>query len=192
MKARLALVATMFVVAILNACGDVAGLEASRATTVDTLSVFALSGTPPIYPSGIALLARQPVTVDGFASFDIAFDIDDAGNAIVYPVKLVVASPGGARQVGLQRISDSFENVAEAPKTGFQTDSGYVARAGETVVVQSAHNFSNDLCQFAINPFIYAKVAVDSVKLDTRTIYLRLGLDSNCGFRSFATGIPTS
>jgi hypothetical protein len=31
---------------------------------------------------------------------------------------------------------------------------------------------------------------VDSVNLGSRTIFLRLGLDPNCGFRSFAAGLP--
>ena len=63
---------------------------------------------------------------------------------------------------------------------------------GETVVIQSAHNGDRDICQFALSPYLYAKIAVDSVSLATRTLYLRLGLDPNCGFRSFASGIPTS
>jgi hypothetical protein len=57
--------------------------------------------------------------------------------------------------------------------------------------VQSAHNTTGDLCQFALNPNLYAKIVVDSVNLATRIIYLKMGLDPNCGFRSFATGIPT-
>ncbi|HMI54658.1 MAG TPA: hypothetical protein VK494_00580 [Gemmatimonadaceae bacterium] len=192
MKARLALLATMFVVVILNACGDPTSIKASIITSVDTLSVYALSGTPPSYPSGIAILSRQVVRVDGFAGFDVAFDIDESGEAVIYPVKLVVSSPGGSRPVGLQKISDSFENVIEAPKTGYQSDSAFVVAPGETVVIQSAHNTDGDLCQFAINPNIFAKVAVDSVNLASRILYLRLGLDPNCGFRSFAAGIPTS
>src|SRR5437016_10799196 len=122
MKVRLALLATMSVVVGLNACGNPTSLKASLITSVDTLSVFALSGTPPSYPSGISILARQAVRVDGFASFDVAFDIDDAGNAVIYPVKLVVASPGGSRPVGLQKIPGTFETIAEAPKTGFEAD----------------------------------------------------------------------
>ena len=38
----------------------------------------------------------------------------------------------------------------------------------------------------------FRKIAVDSVNLASRIIYLRMGFDPNCGFRSFATGIPTS
>jgi len=192
MKVRLVLLATMSVVVGLNACGDPTKLKASGLNSIDTLSVFALSGTPPSYPSGLNALARQPVRVDGNANFDIAFDIDDAGNAIIYPVKLVVSSPSGSRPIGMQKLSQLFDSVAAAPKTGYQTDSAVVLLPGETLVLQSQHNFSGDICQFALNPNIFAKVAVDSVDLASRTLFLRLGLDPNCGFRSFAEGLPTS
>ena len=193
MKARLALLATMSVVVGLNACGDPTSLHANLITSVDTLSVFALSGTPPSYPSGINVLARQAVRVDGGAQFDVAFDIDANGDAVVYPVKQVVSLPGGSRAVGLQRLEVKFDSVTEAPKTNYQIDStSFVLTPGETVVIQSQHNFSGDICQFALNPNIFAKVAVDSVNLASRTIYLRMGLDPNCGFRSFVAGVPTS
>ncbi len=192
MKARLALLATMCVVVVLNACGDPTSLKATALTSVDTLSVFALSGTPPSYPSGISIVARQAVRVDGFAGFDVALDIDAAGNAVVYPVTLVVSSPGGSRPVGLLKIVGSFETVLEAPTTGYKNDASFVLAPGETIVIQSAHNGSGDICQFALSPYLYAKIAVDRVSLATRTLYIRMGLDPNCGFRSFASGIPTS
>ena len=189
MKARLAIIAAGFTAALISACGDPAGLKASLLNSVDTLSVFALSGTPPNYPSGVAFLSRQPVHVDGFGTFDVAFDINADGNAVIYPVNLIVVS--GARSVAIQKIGAAFETVAEAPKNGYQSDSALVALPGETVVVQAAHNGSTDLCAFAISPNIFAKVAVDSVNLSSRTIYLRMGVDPNCGFRSFAEGLPT-
>ena len=192
MKARLALLAAMSVVVGLNACGDPTNVGANIPTSVDTLNVFALSGTPPTYPSGISLVARQAVRVDGFASFDVAFDINAAGNAVIYPVKLVVSSAGGSRPVGLLKVGGVFDQVLAAPKSGFGPDSGIVMTPGEVVVVQSAHNTSGDLCVFALNPNIYAKFTVDSVNLSNRLLYLRMGLDPNCGFRSFATGIPAN
>ncbi len=192
MKGRLALLATMSVVVFLNACGDPTSLRAAISTSVDTLSVFALSGTPPSYPSGISILARQAVRVDGFAGFDIAFDINASGNVVVYPVKLVVATPAGSRPVGLQKVTGLFDTVLEAPKSGYENDSSLVLTPGETLVIQSAHNASQDICQFAVSPYLFAKIGVDSVNLVSRTIYLQLGLDPNCGFRSFASGIPAS
>jgi hypothetical protein len=92
----------------------------------------------------------------------------------------------------LQKVTGLFDAVTTAPKTGYETDSALVLVPGEVVAIQSAHNFNQDLCQFAISPYIYAKVAVDSVNLASRLIYLRMGTDPNCGFRSFVTGVPTS
>lgn len=193
MKSRLAIIATMCVVVVLNACGDPTNLRATSITSVDTLYVFALSGTPPTYPSGVSIIAHSAVRVDGFAGFEVAFDIDGSGRTVVYPVKMVVNSPGGSRQVGLQKIAGSFETVLAAPASGYETDSSLVLGAGETLVMQSPHNSgSQDICSFALSPYLYSKIGVDSVNLATRTIYIQLGLDPNCGFRSFATGIPTS
>jgi hypothetical protein len=192
MKARLAILVTMCVAAVLNACGDPTNLRATAFTTVDTLSVFALTGTPPSYPSGLSIVAGQAVRVDGFASFDVALDIDASGRAVVYPVRLVVPSPNGSRPVGLQRVASGFEAVLEAPRTGYETDDSFLVAPGETIVIQAAHNGSGDICQFALSPYLYAKIAVDSVSLASRTLYLRMGVDPNCGFRSFASGIPIS
>jgi hypothetical protein len=191
MKARLALLAAIAAVVGLNACGDPTNLQASLPTSVDTLSLFALSGTPAAYPSGLAILSRQVVRVDGSGSFDVAFDINPSGEAVIYPVKLVVAAPGTARPVGLQKVPGLFEAINDAPKTGFELDSALVMPPGQVVVVQSLHNISGDLCQFSLNPNIFAKIVVDSVDTGARLIYFKLGLDPNCGFRSFVAGIPT-
>jgi len=83
--------------------------------------------------------------------------------------------------------------LLDAPKSGYLVDTtAVVLSPGQTVAIQSQHNFQGDVCQFALNANIFAKLAVDSVNLASRTIYVRMGLDPNCGFRSFATGIPTS
>ena len=99
MKASLAILTAMSVAVVLNACGDPTSLRATNLTTTDTLSVFALSGTPPSYPSGISILAAAAVPVDGFALFDIALDVNASGSAVVYPPKLVVNSLAGPRPV---------------------------------------------------------------------------------------------
>lgn len=182
----------MCVVIALNACGNVANLKATLPTITDTLSVWALSGTPPDFPSGIAIVQSQAVRIDGFAGFDVAFDLDRNGNPIVYPVKLVVSTPGVPRVVGLQKVPGTFETVLAAPTTGYEPDSGLVMAPGQVIAIESQHNGAGDLCQFTISPNVYAKITVDSVNLATRMLFLRMGLDTNCGFRSFADGIPTS
>jgi len=192
MKARLALLATMCVVTVLSACGNITNLQATLPVTVDSLSVWALDGTPADFPSGVAIVSRQAVRIDASGSFDVAFDINASGNAIIYPVKLVVSTIGGDRAVGMQIISGTFESVLKAPSSGFETDSALVMAPGQVVVIQSPHNGAGDLCQLTISPDLYAMFTVDSVNVTSRQIFLRMSLDPNCGFRSFAAGIPTS
>jgi hypothetical protein len=192
MKVRLVLLATICVAAVLNACGDPTNIKAQLPTFVDSLSLWALSGTPPTYPSGISIPGRQVIRVDASASFDVALDINAVGEPVIYPVKLVVSTPGGGRPVGLQKVAGTFEQVTAAPTTGFETDSALVLTLGQTVVIQAPHNGPTELCQFAISPNLYAKITVDSVNLASRVLYFRMATDPNCGFRSFADGIPTS
>jgi hypothetical protein len=191
MKARFALLAAMCSALVLSACGNPTNLQANLSTSTDSLTVWALSGTPPAYPSGVSLVGRQVVRVDGSASFDVALDIDANGNAVIYPVKLVVSTPGGGRPVGLQKVAGIFDSVTAAPKTGFETDSALVMAPGEVVTIQSPHNAAQDICQFAISPYLYAKIVADSVNLASRTVFVRVVFDPNCGFRSLTNGVPS-
>jgi len=186
-KFALAMVASA---AILTACDDPDLLRASLPTVTDTYTVFALTGTPAAYPSGINTYVRAAVRVDGFGNFDVAFDIDDQGRAILYPVQKVVSSLSGSRRVGLRKVPGTFESVTEAP-SGTYADSVIVASKGDVVVVQSIRNGSGDACQFDISPYIYTKLLVDSIAADTRTIQVEAVLDPNCGFRSFESGVPS-
>ena len=186
-KFALALVASA---SILTACDDPQLLRATLPTVLDVYTVFALTGTPAAYPSGINTFIRSAVRVDGNANFDVAFDIDAQGRALVYPVQKVVSSLTSTRRVGLRKVSGSFDDLTIAP-TGTYADSTIVASKGDVIVVQSIRNGSGDVCQFDISPYIYAKLLVDSIATDSRTLFVQSLLDPNCGFRSFETGIPT-
>lgn len=186
-KLALALVACA---SILTACDDPNLLEAQLPTVTDIYDVFALSGTPAAYPSGINTYIRSTVRVDGNANFDVAFDLDAQGSVLVYPVQKVVSSLTSTRRVGLRKVPGSFESVDLAP-SGTYADSVLVAAPGEVIVVQSVRNGVNDACQFNISPFIYTKLTVDSVATASRTIRVSTVLDPNCGFRSFESGIPS-
>ena len=186
-KLALALVACA---SILTACDDPNLLEAQLPTVTDVYDVFALSGTPAAYPSGINTYVRSTVRVDGNANFDVAFDIDAEGKILIYPVQRVVSSLTGGRRVGLRKVPGTFAEVDLAP-SGTYADSVIVTTPGEVVVVQSLRNGVADACQFDISPFIYTKLTVDSVSTASRVIRVSTVLDPNCGFRSFESGIPT-
>ncbi|HVD61787.1 MAG TPA: hypothetical protein VNC11_13015 [Gemmatimonadaceae bacterium] len=175
---------------IFVACDDSNPFAAQLPTAQDQYQIFALTGNPPAYPSGLNLFGRTPTRVDGNASFDIAFDIDKAGNAIVYPVKLVVSSIGGDRPVGLKKVAGTFASVTSAPTGTYQTDSAVVAGKDQVVVVENYRGLSGDICSFSLSPYIYSKVNIDSVNVVTKTINVTVTVDPNCGFRSFEEGVP--
>ena len=173
------------------ACDDTNPFAAQLPTSLDVYTMFALTGTPPAYPSGLNTFGRTPTRVDGNASFDVAFDINADGNAVLYPVKLIVSSVGGNRPVGLRKVAGTFDSITEAPPGVYQTDTAVVASKGEIVVVEANRGSSGDVCSFNISPNIYTKILVDSIDTSSHTITIQTVMDPNCGFRSFATGIPS-
>ena len=174
----------------LVACDDTNPFGATLPTVADLYTIFALSGTPPAYPSGLNTVARAATRVDGNANFDVAFDINSDGNVVIYPVKLVVSSLQGDRPVGLKKVDAPFDSVLSAPTGIYQTDSAIVAGLRNVIVVEANRGASGDVCSFSISQNIYTKILIDSVDVASRTITIKTVMDPNCGFRSFAEGIP--
>ena len=191
MKLCFALLAMLSTVAGLGACRDPIEIEATEEVWTDTLTVYALTGTPPGYPNALSITGRQVFPVTGFGGFDVAFDIDDSNRVLVHAARRVVSLGRAVPQVGLQIVPGTFESITLAPKTGYKIDSTVVASEGDVVVLEAVHNLDNDLCTFALSPNLYAKISIDTVFLASRTIKFRFGYDPNCGYRSFAPGIPT-
>ncbi|MGH7665588.1 MAG: hypothetical protein ACRENI_15060 [Gemmatimonadaceae bacterium] len=174
---------------LVAACGDPLRVNAQFPVLTDTLRVFALSGTPLTAPTALQLLTLNVTEARAVAGggqldvlFDVAFDIDENGQVLLYPPSLVAISP---RTVGFQDVDESFAELLFAPSRGYRRDSVFVAAVGETVVVEAQVSICS---QFS--PVMYAKLVVDSVKADVRAIFFRAAVDPNCGFRSFAEGVP--
>ena len=177
---------------LLAGCGNVNPYQAQFPTEADTFTLFALTGTPAAYPSGLNTFSRLATRVDGSANFDLAFDVDAAGNVVVYPVKLIVSSIGGDRTIGLKRVGGTFDAITSAPTGTYQGDSAVVLTVGENVAVDANRGASGDVCYLNLSPNIYSKIQITSVDLATRTIVIQSVVDPNCGFRSFAAGIPAN
>lgn len=175
-----------------SACTNPIHITAQDATVVDTLTVYALSGTSPSLPSGLDLFTRQPIVVDGLAAFDVAFDIVSPTQVRILPVRFVVTSPSGVRQVGIRPQTGTFSQLLNAPSGTYQTDSSLVVNVGDVAVIQTTRAFPGEFCQYTLSPYLYSKLSVLSIDMPTRTIQFQLGINPNCGFRSFLPGIPTS
>jgi len=192
MKLRIQVLGLAAALAFVAGCGDANPFQAQFPTELDTYTLFALTGTPAAYPSGLDTYSRNVTRVDGNAAFDLAFDINADGNAIIYPVKLIVSAVTGDRVIGLKKVAMPFDSIMSAPKGTYQTDSAVVLAAGESLVVEANRSMSGDVCYLNLSPNIYSKITVTSIDLPTRTIEVEEVVDPNCGFRSFAIGLPSS
>jgi hypothetical protein len=175
------------------ACNDPTRANATEEVRTDSLELFAFNGSSPRAPSAIAIFDRSARTLSAAGNtastvnFDVAFDIDAQGRAILYPARLVLGSFVGTQRVGIQTVGGSFESVTRAPTSGYRYDSATVAPVGSTVVVE----VTDPICGFSyLGTTIFGKIAVDSVLPEQRRLRVRLASDPNCGFRSLAPGLP--
>ena len=170
----------------LSACDDPFERKASFSNEPFVYSLYGISGTGPANaPAALDLVGRSPVRVDGNFNFDIAFDFDGSGKIVILPQKLVGTPITGSRTVGLQRISGSYESVLLAPTTGWQLDSAVTLANGEVLGVR----LTSATCAYQLSSDMYAKIVVDSIKAGG-LIFGRGIINPNCGFKSFAEGIP--
>jgi hypothetical protein len=170
-------------VAALAACGDPVRIRAQFEIVADTVTVFAVTGTPIIAPAALSTVRHEAVRIETTRDFDIVFDIDDAGRAVLYPVQLVGGSPG---TTGIQKTDQTFDAILEAPRDGYVRDSATVLDEGDVVLIEAEPVF----CVATIQPSIFSKLVVDEIDTATRSVRVRIVVDPNCGFRSLDEGIP--
>jgi hypothetical protein len=189
-----AAVAAIAGLALVTGCKDTDILRASIPVASDTLVAYAMTGTSPSLPSGLAVIYRSTVRVDGSATFDVAFDFDSLNQVVVSPVRTLVNQLSGAPPVGIQTMfTTPFEDIKSAPGGYYRPDTAVVVTPGQPFVLLTSRQTASDICIYDPAPTIYAKVVIDSVKPETtRAIYLRVVTDPNCGYRSFLPGLPSS
>ena len=182
------LVAAALVVALAGACGDPFGLpRAVIPNRVDTLSLYALSGTPVASPSGYRMDFRQAVRIDQAPTFDFAFDIDTAGRAVLLPTGALHLG----RLSGGQTSRTAFDSIRIAPDRNYQLDSALVVDVDTVAILHSRPT----TCTYGLGAVYYAKLRV--LALDTtsapngRRIDFEILVDTNCGYRGLEPGLPS-
>ena len=181
--------ARMFALAIalfaVVACQDVTrSIDPTTDVAEDTLIVFPLRGSPLSAPTALDLYTLRTLRV-GEGTYDLAIDTT-AGAAVLYPSQLI---DNEAADTGLLEVASTFESITEAPTAGYQDTVAVALNVGETVIVRA-----RNLCTggFPGRDFFYAKVQL--LELGTSsgfaTARFRIRTNPNCGFRSFADGLP--
>ncbi|MHB1298767.1 MAG: hypothetical protein ACYC0B_09595 [Gemmatimonadaceae bacterium] len=181
-----ALGAALTALFLASACEDPIDTGATRPNVDAQFEAWALTGSPPSFPSALRVPTLEITPVEPQGLFDLAFDIDADGRLLVLPVSRVVMPIGGNRTIGLLPSSDTYSAIIEAPRVGWAYDSVLTVDPGDAFLVRVQTLF----CQFDFRQDIYAKFLVDSVLPAERRVRLSARINPNCGFRSFGTGIP--
>jgi hypothetical protein len=183
-----AFIAATLTVAAAAACGDFTGVPASLPTFTDSGVVYALNGAPPGAPTALHMFSGTLLAADGGFVFDVAFDIDGAGNVVILPEPAVASGLVTNHTVSLATVPDAFDALGSAPKIAYRADTALVTRANVTIVVQSS---DPNACGVSITgTSLFGKIVVTSVDPVARQLRVRYTTDPNCGFRSFSSGIP--
>jgi hypothetical protein len=169
-------------------CGTLTGLPASLPTITDSGAVYAINGAPAGAPSALHLFTGTLLPADANFIFDIAFDINSDGNVVVLPNRAVASALAPTHTVALQTLNATFESVDRAPKNGYRADTAVVAHTNQLILVQSQ---DPNACGTSLTgTTIYAKIIVTAIDPVARKLTIRYSTDPNCGFFSFASGLP--
>jgi hypothetical protein len=189
-KSRLAALAFVAVAVTGVACSDFTGVPASLNTITDSGTVFGVNGAPLGAPSALHAFSGTLIPADANFVFDIAFDVGAAaGDVVVFPQRAIASGLATTHQVSLAVVPDSFEAVTEVPKgLTFRADTAMTIKRNQVLIAQVSDATA---CGFSLTgTTLYAKVVVTSINHDTRQMQVKYTVDPNCGFRSFASGIP--
>ena len=170
------------------ACDDPFAPRATTQVRTDSFVVYAVTQTPINAPAAFNIVFFTTLRLEPTYGFDLVFDIDQNGKVVLIPVRLVGGAVTSGRQVGLQRITGSYEEMTRAPTSGYQYDSTLTLDVNEAALVE----LRTDVCQFQTSQLVYAKLQIKAVDPVSRTIVFRITYDPNCGFRSFLPGVPTN
>jgi hypothetical protein len=169
-------------------CGDLTGVPASLPTLTDSGVVYAINGAPLGAPTALQISTGTLVPANSSFAFDVAFDIDSAGHVVFLPLKTIASGLATTHSVGLQVSQTAFDNLISAPKTGYRADTALVGAANVTILAQTSDVTTCGLALSGSN--LYAKIIVTSVDPVARSMNVMFTVDPNCGFVSFADGIP--
>lgn len=166
-----------------SACSDSQLPEAIYENRVDTVTVYALDGTPVNTRSGYDLVGRNSVRTDLSGTFDFAFNIDTAGRALLLPAGALDI----ATNAGFAGTTGTFADVRVAPAVEYTTDEGWPIIPGDVVAARSRLVS----CSALGNLSYYAKIGIIAIDPNERRLTFEVLSNINCGYRSLEPGRPT-
>lgn len=174
--------------ASIAACKGFTAIDASFQNVTATDTVYALNGGPPNSDNSFNFFQGITNRADQGFGFDLAFDIDNAGNAVIIPARVLATNFSNPSSIGLQRATTSFEAISEAPRDGYRADTAMTVGVGQAVIIE-VHDINS--CLYALKGQSYfSKLVVTEVDPVLKRIAFMVTVNRNCGFHSFAPGLP--
>lgn len=179
-------VSTLLAAVALAACSDANTIpDATFSNTVDTVVVYAISGTEVFRPSGYAMTLRSPVRLDNSSSADFGYDRTPDGRDVLLPGAMLGHPGTGGVDPGLQLATEAFDDITVALTNGYKTLDTVEVAAGDVLYLRSRIPGS---CFLGVPT--YGKVEVIEFDTENRTIKFRVLGNLNCGYKSLVPGIP--
>lgn len=170
------------------ACSGFTGVPASLENLADSGIVYPLNGASAGSPSALYIFQGSLVPADANFTFDVAFDLDSAGRIVVLPESVVASGLAPAHTVSLQAVSGSYDALNEAPRSGYRADTALVTTVNQVIMVQSQ---DANACSVSLSgTTLYAKLVITAIDPVTHGMSIKFATDPNCGFVSFAAGLP--
>jgi hypothetical protein len=172
--------------AVLLACSDANSIPAATATNaVDTVVVYAISGTEVFRPSGYAMTQRNAVRLDNTTSADFGYDRTPDGRDVILPGRMLGHPGASGVDPGLQHTDLAFDSITVAETNNYKTLDTVAVAVGDVLYLRS---------RIPANCFLgvpaYGKVEVLGFDAVNRTLRFRVLANLNCGYKSLQPGIP--
>ncbi|MEO8295016.1 MAG: hypothetical protein ABI613_05815 [Gemmatimonadota bacterium] len=161
-------------------------LPASQRNFEDTVTVFALHGTPVQSPSGYSV-PDGPVRTDRTSSFDFAYDVTVSGvdtTRYFLPQKVLDLAVNNSVNPGLQLRAQTFESIVDAPSNGYITEDSLPLSLHQVYIVRSRL-----VCQIGVS--LYSKLEIIAFDDAARSVQFRVLANINCGYKRLQPGLPT-
>jgi hypothetical protein len=171
---------------VLVACSDANSIpDATFTNAIDTVVVYAISGTDVFQSSGYAMTQRSPVRLDNSASADFGYDRTADGRDVLLPGAML-GHPGQGADPGLQHTDASFDDITLAETNNYKTLDTVSVAVGDVLYLRSR---IPSTCYLGVPA--YGKVEILSLEAETRTLRFRVLANLNCGYKGLQPGIPT-
>jgi len=168
------------------ACGNPLALTpATQPNRIDTVTIFALEGTPISAPSGYDVVFNVPARTDRAAGFDFTFDID-GDTSRIFPTGAL----GLSVQSGIILSDKEFSQIDIAPTDNYNVDSAMVVHQDTVFVVRSRPDVSG--CPIFLGALPrYGKFEILNIDPQARSLTMKSLVNVNCGYRGLEPGLPT-